>query len=68
MPPICPECEATFELGAKQARIGTLVPCPECQTELEVIAEAPAEVTYVREPTSEYDWLGPQDSSAHWRE
>ncbi|HYN87624.1 MAG TPA: hypothetical protein VER55_03805 [Ardenticatenaceae bacterium] len=43
----CPDCEASFELPGRQARVGTLFPCPECETELEVLTENPLEVGMV---------------------
>ena len=45
----CPDCEASFELGGRQAQVGTLFPCPVCGTELEVLAENPLEVSMVRD-------------------
>ncbi|HBY97304.1 MAG: hypothetical protein M5U01_24745 [Ardenticatenaceae bacterium] len=44
----CPDCEASFELGPKQARAGTLFFCPECGAELEVINEEPLDVDFIR--------------------
>jgi lysine biosynthesis protein LysW len=62
---VCPECEARFEVGVKQARVGSLVECPECHTELEVISETPLEVTYLCQPQDDA-WPAPADTSPRW--
>mgnify|MGYP001373091550 CR=1 FL=1 len=58
----CHECEASFEVGPKQARVGTLIFCPECGVELEVVNEHPLEVDLIREEFSD-GWFNGIDSN-----
>jgi len=48
----CPECEANVESAAKIA--GEVFPCPDCGTELEVLATQPFELALA--PKEAEDW------------
>ena len=50
---ICPECNAEVAVAAN-VRVGEIVVCPDCQTELEVVSVNPLELALA--PEIEEDW------------
>ncbi|HEX6290610.1 MAG TPA: lysine biosynthesis protein LysW [Herpetosiphonaceae bacterium] len=49
----CPECDAQVSITA-DARVGEIVTCPDCQTELEILGLDPAELALA--PEVDEDW------------
>ena len=49
----CPECDAEITV-APDARVGEVVVCAECQTELELLSREPVELALA--PEIEEDW------------
>lgn len=49
----CPECDAEITV-ASDARVGEVVVCSECQTELELLGVEPVE--FALAPEIEEDW------------
>ncbi len=55
MPVRCPECESPVEVGpAGDVQLSELFECPDCRSELEVIALEP--FTLALAPDPEEDW------------
>ncbi len=54
---ICPECEADIDVDEFDVDKGDQINCPECGTELEVIAVAPIEFDVVSDEDEDEDEL-----------
>lgn len=55
MPTMCPECESPVPLQPSgELRLNELVECPDCRSELEVIALEPLALALAPDP--EEDW------------
>jgi alpha-aminoadipate carrier protein LysW len=50
---ICPECNAEVPVEGN-VRVGEIVVCPDCQTELELVSVNPVELALA--PEIEEDW------------
>lgn len=44
---VCPECEATIDVGDGEIEEGATLDCPECGAELEVVNTNPLELDVV---------------------
>jgi alpha-aminoadipate carrier protein LysW len=45
----CPECESDLELDGYELEIGETIHCPECSTELRILALDPPKLALVEE-------------------
>ncbi len=50
---LCPECEASIDIGDNELEEGQRLDCPECSAELEVVNTNPVELDVIADEEEE---------------